>query len=210
MSNLPLWGCLNRIRVLQEFNQQVETYLNDSQESQYSEYRKTRSKHVNTKKVREQINRMLPKASRFLREAGTYPIITVREPPFVGGRIWNIDVAENIFNLENWELSPQAITDSVQRAIGYYQDDLLNSFFRTINPFWWLMRLIAALIRIPFGILAWAGYDAGKFEESSPGKLYKAVAGFVVFVGFLASVAQILDSLGLIQPLRDVVQQMLK
>ena len=126
----------------------------------------------NTEKVREQINRMLPKVSRFLREADTYPIITVREPPFVGGRIWNIDVAENIFNLENWELSPQVITDSVQRAIGYYQDDLLNSFFRTINPFWWLMRLIAALIRIPFGILAWAGYDAGKFGPSLPRPLH--------------------------------------
>lgn len=204
MSNLLIWDCLNRIQVLQEFNKEIEKYV-DGLRVNWDDFQRPSKVTKDQERTRVKINRMLPRVSRFLEESGNYPVITVREPPFVGGRVWHIDAGENIFNLNNFDLPIDTVTDSVDRAIGYYQDNILTSFIRTINPFWWLQRLLIAFIRIPFMIFAWAGYDAKNFENSSGGKLYKALAGLALFIGIVAGIFQILDSLKLVQPLQQLV-----
>jgi hypothetical protein len=59
-------------------------------------------------------------------------------------------------------------------------------------------------------IIDWAGYDSQKAEKSSGGKLYKSIAGTAVFivslVTFVASIVQILDSFGMIQTVKDFLQ----
>jgi hypothetical protein len=151
---------------------------------------------------------MTPRVSRYLLAAGQYPLVSYRDPPALGGRtIPNIDMMQNIFNLDDFSIPIQTVVDYIQRAIGYYQDDMIHALFRTINPFWWLWKLVAFIIRLPFRIVGWAGFESKKIEASSGGKLYKAIAGLVIFmaglVTFTASIVQILDSFDLIQPIKD-------
>ena len=194
-----MWECLNRIRVLEEFNRQIRVYTNHSVLSHRSFGKSAPADEIGANS-RETLNRMTPRVARYLAESGNYPIINVRMPPAAGGGVVSeLDAITNLFNLSNYDIPLTAVSrDVVQKAIGYHQDDLVGSFFRTINPLWWLWKLAVAIIRIPFKIISWAGYDSAKVEGSSGGKVYKAVAGVATFIvvvaGFLASLVQILDS----------------
>jgi len=149
--------------------------------------------------ARARINQLVPRVTRYLREAGVYPHISYVPAPAVGGAILShVDLLANIFQLRRFDMSFYDIFDAVQKAIGYYQYKAPEALIRTLNPFWWLTRLIAFLIGVPIRILAWAGY--GKFEklESSKGvRIYKVIAGLVTLalgvITLLANVAQIMS-----------------
>jgi hypothetical protein len=216
MTDLPIWECLYRIQVLNQFISQLTIY----DEQKKGKRRSRGTNPISNDDMRDEIaysrksiNLLTPKVSKYLMEAGTYPIVNYREPPAIGGRVFsNVDLMQNIFNLSNFDMPITMIVDSVQKGVGYYQDDLFGSFFRTINPFWWLWKLVVKVIRIPFGIINWAGFDSDKLETSSGGKLYKSVAGISVFIAglvtFLASIVQILDSFGMIESVQTFFQNL--
>jgi hypothetical protein len=202
---LTLWSCWERVQLLRRFSYLCRDYFD------YNERNATNLSLSDLKEdhehIRKSINRILPRAARFLRESGQYPVLTVREAPSVGGGIWNnIDALSNIFHLDNFEIPEDMILDAIDRGIGYYYDEMPTSFLRTINPFWWVWRLARVVISFPFRIIEWAGYDGSSAEQSSQGKLYKALVGITVFfagiVGFLAGIAQIIDVLGLSENLQ--------
>ncbi|MFP4437355.1 MAG: hypothetical protein ACLFVO_08925 [Chloroflexaceae bacterium] len=209
MSRLTIFACMERIRNLSVFMSLLKRYssgLYGTTDSLLS----VEDERMDQDHLRERINRLLPKVSKFMRETKYYPILAVQEPPAVGGRIWpHYDAIENIFNLSQFDIPLQIVIDYVNRAIGYYYDDLIPSFFRTINPFWWLWQLSIFIIRVPFLVLDWAGYDAAKIEQSSQGRMYKRVAGILAFiaalVAFLGSLADIINVLGLAQSLREML-----
>ena len=111
------------------------------------------------------------------------------------------------FILSELDLPLSIVIDYAEKTIGYYEDDLVKSFFRTINPFWWLWKLAVLIVRIPFALINLAGFDSEKLETSSGGKLYKSFVSLAVFIAglvtFLASIVQILDSFGMIQTVKD-------
>ena len=209
MTDLPIWECLYRIHVLNKFISYLNIY---SRHSEFSGRRRRGPSFPSDEdgnQARRSINRLTPKVSRYMNESGTYPIINYSEPPAVGGRVFsNIDVMQNIFNLSDFGLPLSMVIDYVEKTIGYYQDDLVKSFFRTINPFWWLWKLAVFIVRIPFGIIKLAGYNSEKLEMSSVGKQYKSIGSLTVFVvglvAFLSNIVQILDSFGMIQAVKDL------
>lgn len=211
MTDLPIWECLYRIRVLNHFISYLYIYRNHSEFSGRRGRGPSFASNENGLDARKSINLLTAKVSKYLLESGNYPLVNYREPPAVGGRmISNIDIIQNIFRLSDFEIPIQTVVDWVQKGAGYYRDDLIKSLFRTINPFWWLWKLVKAIIRIPFEIFGWAGFDSGKLEATQGGKLYKAVAGLVAFIvalaAFIASIVQILDSFDMIQPLKDFLR----
>lgn len=202
---LTLWSCWGRVQLLKKFSFLCKKYFDhngiNTDNLSLSDLKEDH------KYVRKSINRILPRAARFLQESGQYPVLTVREPPSVGGGIWNnIDALSNIFHLDNFEIPEDMILDAIDRGIGYYYDEMPKSFLRTINPFWWVWRLARVIISFPFRIIEWAGYDGSSAERSSQGKLYKALVGIAVFfagiVSLLAAIAQIIDVLGLSESLQ--------
>ncbi len=213
MTDLPVWECLYRIQVLNRFISYLNLYRSHSQFSGRRGRGSSFASDEDGLDARKSINLLTPKVSKYLLESGNYPVVNYRDPPAIGGRmISNIQIMQNIFSLSDFDIPIQTVIDWIYKGIGYYQDDLIRSFFRTINPLWWLWKLVKAIIRIPFEIFNWAGFDSGKLETSRGGKLYKAVAGLVAFivalVAFLASIVQILDSLEMIQPLKDYLQSL--
>jgi hypothetical protein len=215
MSKTAFWECVHRLQTLKEFRRQIETYMAHS-EAWERRYRRPEGNcptdHIG-EQSREKINQMIPKVSHFLFEAGAYPTVSWRDAPAAGGSKYEIDIIQNIFGLNRFEIPLRVVIDHIERGIGYYQNDLVGSLLRTVNPFWWLERLVAAIIRIPFRIVEWAGYDSDKAEESAGGKLYKVIAGLATFVAgiiaVIAAVIQTLDILGLSQPLIEIIQRLL-
>ncbi len=193
MNNLTFWECQERIQTLEKFISLLHEYTLRSQKNHDGV-----SHPINESgnRARVAINRMLPKVSGYMEDVGLYPVATVQEPPMLGGRVWsNLRLLDNIFTLGQFDVSLNEVLDYLEKAIGYYQDDLPRALFRTINPLWWLARLIGSIICLPFKIFKWAGYDSIRIERSALGKLYKAVVAIVItLVTLLAGLAQISDS----------------
>jgi hypothetical protein len=208
MPELVFWQCIGNIRFLRKFIAKVEQYFEHSTVPGRYDRPVSRDNYPIDEvgqKARDEINYMIPRVRDLLQPAGVYPLV-------IGQEAYPIDLLTNIFRLEQFGQHQRTIVDHVQRGIGYYKNELPGSLWRTINPFWWLSRLVATIIRVPFKILDWAGYDGSKVETSSGGRLYKAVAGIAAFivtlVTFLAGIVQILDGLGFTQPIKQWVNQL--
>ena len=212
MTHLTIWQVNKRIGDLVEFVHLLREYSEHSSTAQ-------RRRHLGSfpidelgQEARTQLNLMKSRIARYLRDAGSYPSINYREPPAIGGRTIQIDVLENIYNLSIFQIPKSALIDSLQRAIGYYNDDRIPALLRTVNPLWWLWRLLAAAIAIPFFLLDWAGYDRQRIENSPTGKLIKllvAIAAIVAGVtAFLDSIVQLSVNLGFTGWFTDLVSKL--
>jgi hypothetical protein len=124
--------------------------------------------------LREAINLTISRVGHYLRACGVATTIHYSPPPMVGGLAGQIDLFSNLFNLQSYGVGPQWILDMVDRGIGTYVHLQEQHRRKRWNPLWW----IGELIRAPFKIMTWAGFNGRQAEASVFGKVYKAVAGF--------------------------------
>lgn len=98
-------------------------------------------------------------------------------------------------------MGEDAVTDIVDRSIGIYQSDLSSCFRRTINPFWWIAKLVTWIVSLPFKLLGTIGFNQKKAEESLLGKIIK---GLLYLIMVFASLLTILDLLGLLDGFKKI------
>lgn len=73
-------------------------------------------------KIREEINKRIPIIKYYLREAGQSANFRYVSAPIAGGRVYDIDLLDNIFNLPSLSgVTYQNIIDIVNRCIGFYE-----------------------------------------------------------------------------------------
>jgi hypothetical protein len=198
MSDLLVWQCVSRISTLRRFAEALEEYAGHSQR-----YNKASIPSDNEgERARETVNLLFSRVAGYLREAGVYPAIHyVPGPALRRPALRNVDLLANVFQLAQLQSSYYDILDAVTKGIGYYEGEMARALIRTINPFWWLAKVVAFLISVPIRILAWAGFgEFNTLASSALGRVYKAVAGVVAFLAALAQIAslalQILEKLG--------------
>ena len=197
MTNFTIWEVNKRITDLQEFLDKYKDYLEHSAGS-------TRQRHLGTfptddidSSARSKLNFMRPRIKKYILDTDNYPLINYRDPLAIGGRAMQIDIFENLFNLNAFEIPHTTVSDTLERTIGYYQDQRPKAVLRTINPLWWIWRLVSVVIAFPFYVIGWAGYDRDQIESKPAAKLFKAVTWFVAIVTFMDSMVQLLINLGL-------------
>ena len=149
----------------------------------------TNEDNVKQLELREKLDNLNGEVSMYVHKAGISASITYTPPPIIGGYVRNIDFFSNLFNLDTFSIPPQSVIDSLDRALGNY--NIYNQRFikKIINPFHWL----GELIRIPFYLARFAGFDEQKIELSLFGKLYKFILSFILYC---AALLQILSLLG--------------
>lgn len=117
--------------------------------------------------LRQELNLRLSAVGHFLRACGTPTSVFHSPAPIRGGIAGNIDLFGNIFNLETYEIEPIIVFDALERGLGTYKF-LLDQYRRKRwNPLWW----VGQIIRLPFVLLRWAGFDGSKIEGSLMGKI---------------------------------------
>jgi hypothetical protein len=141
-------------------------------------------------KLREKLNNMNGEVGLYVHKAGISASITYTPPPMIGGLVRNIDFFSNLFNLSQFSIAPQLVVDSLDRAIGNY--NVYNNRFtkKLINPIYW----VGELIRVPFHIAHFAGFDENKLEFSLFGKIYKFTSSILIFI---ATILTILNYVGI-------------
>lgn len=116
--------------------------------------------------------------------------MTYTPPPAIGGCIQNIDLIDNLFNLQNYDIEVQTLIDIIDRALGIYERDLKNSIIRTLNLFFWLEKSLELISSLPFYLLGSVGFNRLRLETSDIGKLVKFIIKlitiFVLLWQFLA------------------------
>jgi hypothetical protein len=142
--------------------------------------------------LREQINLSIQEIDSILKKCGISATVYYAPPPAFGGIEGQIDLLNNFFNLKRHRIPQSALIDVLDRAIGsYYQ--LRKRFFQNlINPFFWLNKLI----RLPFRLISYSGFDGEKAERSIVGKILKLLMSILSIPASIWAIIQILNYFG--------------
>lgn len=119
-------------------------------------------------------------------------------PPTVGGYVKNIDLIDNVFLLDGYRIRSKMLIDVLDQAIGTFQDELPRAWIRLFNPLFWIELMSIWVAGLPFQLLGFAGFDAGKAEASIPGRMIKFLIELTTFV---AALTTILQAVGVLEPL---------
>ena len=130
--NITFWENNQRRSVLASFRAELSDYFSQID----YEYNGRISDTSNTLKLRQTLNKHIKLIEKILNESGIHPTVTYSPPPIIGGRIMNIGLLDNLFNLSQYEISPQVLIDSIDNSIGIYETDFSKSIFRSMNPFY--------------------------------------------------------------------------
>ncbi|HCC68063.1 TPA: hypothetical protein DEP90_02560 [Patescibacteria group bacterium] len=176
----------HRIKKLKKFKSLAIKYFKNTQKSFYN--RECVENSI-AQKTRSQINSISPHVNLIIRSSGIPTSIIYTPPPMIGGSQQEIDLFDNIFLLHQYDINKEQIFDIIEKSIGVYEYDKILSIIRTINPFFWINRILSYIANIPFEIFKSFG-----FEINSERPLFK-ILGFIFYlITVIASLIAILQA----------------
>lgn len=187
--HIPIWENARRMRVLEDFRNNVISYFNNSSPLALGDGRSETPEAV---KARQRINLGVNQAHLIIEAAGVTSIVQWSPPPLIGGDAQRINLIDNLFELDRYRISPNHAVGFIERAIGVYQFDRKAAFRRTVNPFWWLGQGLLWFVRVPFVFLSAVGFDADRAEGSFLGKTIKAMFALVTMAAALLTILNLL------------------
>lgn len=182
IKTLFVWENKRRIEILTKFGKNYDSYLS--------------AKHANSEagKYRSAMNHDFAEVRLFLKQAGSYAIISRMDPPALGGRVYDIDLLANIFRLEELEVGSKEMFDLLERSVGIYDNNHIRSIINVFNPLLYLYLVTQWVSSLPFKFLSEIGFHGDEAEASVFGKLIK---GLIQFTLFTSSVFSIFEFIGI-------------
>lgn len=153
-------------------------------------------------KERSRMNKALNRIKKIVHATEINTRITHMPAPAIGGHIFTFDLLDELFNLGRHGIQPSYLIDILERSMGVYEDDRSRALWRTINPLWWLKRLLVGVGRFPFFILASMGFNLERLEHSLIGRLIK---GSLSLLAAFASLLLIAERLGFLSNIKSVL-----
>lgn len=191
-----------RLDKLAVFRELVIEYFNNS----HAEWMDNeRIEQPRAEEARVEINRMSDTIHATILYAGINPSIRYTPPPAVGGYIQNIDLVQNIFSLQRFQVGPKYLLDFIDRAIGIYENNARPAFLRSMNPFFYLGLVFDLVAGVPFALIGRAGFNRKKAEASLAGRMIK---GTIYIITALASLLTVLQLLDFLEPVKKVAKSM--
>lgn len=187
--HIPIWENARRIRILSEFRNDVVTYFNNSTPLHLGAGRSEAPEAV---KARQRINLGANQVQDAIVAAGVTLVVTWTPPPMVGGYVQRIDLIDNLFELDRYQISPNHAIGFIERAIGVYRSDRPAALRRTCNPLWWLWFGFLSFARAPFLLLGGMGFNAESAERSWLGRFFKLVFSLVLLVAALLTILHLM------------------
>ena len=178
------------LKKLDEFRKLVIDYFDTAKRPNISTDL-TRNDKVQT--VRSTINRNIHIIEKIMSEANISIIIRNIDPPLMGARTTRLCLLNNLFLLHqyNYDFKPQQlIIDRIDKAIGVYSSDIIPSIIRTVNPFFWLMKLLNFIFEIPFYFLKSIGFNTDKIKKVP---FIKLVSNCIMLLASITGILSFLD-----------------
>lgn len=124
--------------------------------------------------VRERVVRGALRANRIARRLGVPIEYTSYPGPAAGGPIIELTLFDATFRDTSHDGVERRFTlDALDQTIGECEANVNAEFWRLINPFCWVKETLILIIRIPFIIIQWSGFDVSKVEDHFLGRVVK-------------------------------------
>ena len=157
------------------------------------------------KEARREINRLRDEIHSIILNSGINLLFSWTPPSVVGGNEREIDLIEDIFNLDQFDIGPNNVLGLIDRAIGEYESNRRPAFVRTLNPFFYLGQVLDTISDLPFIILGILGFNREKIKGSVVGRLVKGILYLIIIV---AAILTILHLLNFLEPIKQFVHKL--
>lgn len=177
------WECKRRRELLRQFRVLAFDYFENIQLAGWMSRGTPPIMNEKAQKARHEMNNIMEDAVL------SFNLLRVPHHVVYGEYAQKVDIIGNIFALYQFQIDSQVAFDSIDRAIGAYENECQRLLRMSLNPFYWLGMLIVWFLRLPFKLLGAAGFDATKAENSLPGKVIKLVMGLATFTAAIVKIA---------------------
>ena len=158
------------------------------------------------KEARREINRLRDEIHSIILNSGIDPSFSWTPPSAVGGDETEIDLIEDIFDLDQFDIGPNNVLGLIDRAIREYDSNRKSAFVRTFNPFFYLGRALDAITDLPFIIIGILGFNREKIKASTIGRLVKGILYLTIIVTAVLTILHLLD---FVEPIKQFVHKLL-
>ena len=202
-TKILIWENEKRLSKLREFRSLTIRYFNNSQVG----FGGGRVEGDTAREARSRINLLKDEIHAITLSAGTNPTFSWTSPASVGGYAIEINLIENIFDLDRFNIAPSNSLAVIDRAIEKYDSNRKATLVRTYNPFFYLSWLLHTFSDLPFIAIGIFGFNREKIKASVIGKLVKGVLYLIVFVALFL---MILHLAGFLERIKGVIYELLE
>lgn len=194
-----------RLEELINFRENAVQYFNSLEDKSTG---LTTSEPVETdrsRRLRSEINQKIEEISEIVYAEGVDQRYVYNNPVY--GIKRHLHPIRNIFDLVAHDASPDVVVDTLDRTIGVYESNRKSALIRTLNPIFWIVRLIDVITDVPFRLLEPFGYGVEWTRKSRVGGFFKGLLNIVIFV---AGTLEILKYTGLLTPLSEWITSLIE
>ena len=200
-TKILIWENKRRLNKLRVFRSLVIRYFNNSQIG----FGGGRVEESAAKEARLEINRLKDEIHSIILNSGIDLSFSWTPPAAVGGDETKIDLIDDIFDLDQFDIGPNNVLGLIDRAIGEYDSNHKLAFIRTFNPFFYLGRMLDTITDLPFIIIGIFGFNRQRMKASPVGRLVKGLLYLIIIV---AVVLTILHLLNFLEPIKQFVHKL--
>ena len=133
-TRILIWENKRRLNKLREFRSLTIRYFNNSRVGLGG----GRVEESAAKEARREINRLRDEIHSIILNSGIDPVVSWTPPSAVGDDETEIDLIEDIFDLDQFDIGPNNVLGLIDKAIGAYDANRRSAFVRTLSPFFYL------------------------------------------------------------------------
>ena len=201
-TKILIWENKRRLNKLREFRSLMIRYFNHSRVG----FGGGRVEESAAKEARREINRLKDEIHSIILDSGIDPGFSWTPPSAVGGEETKINLIEDIFNLDQFDIGPNNVLYLIDGAIGIYDANRRSAFVRTFNPFFYLGRVLDAITDLPFIIIGIFGFNRQRMKASAVGRLVKGSLYLIIIVAVFLTILHLLNFL---EPIKQFVYKLL-
>ena len=201
-TRILIWENRRRLNKLREFRSLVIRYFNNSRVG----FGGGRVEESAAKEARRELNQLRDEIHSIILNSGIDPSFTWTRPAAAGGDETEIDLIEDIFNLDQFDIGPNNVLGLIDKTIEKYDANHKAAFIRTFNPFFYLGVVLNTISDLPFIIIGILGFNRQKMKASAVGRLVKGILYLIIIA---AAVLTVLHFLGFLEQIKQFVHKLL-
>ena len=200
-TKILIWENKRRIKKLREFRNLMIRYFNNSQVGLGG----GRVEEDAAQEAKSKINLLIAEVHSIILNSGVNPVLSWTPPAGLGDHAVEVDLIENIFDLDLFDIGPSNLLAVIDEVIEKYDSNRKAVFVRTCNPFLYLGWMLDIISDLPFIVMGIFGFNQQKIKMSTIGRLIKGALYLITVIAFLA----ILHLLGFLEPVTQHIRKLL-
>lgn len=166
---IPIWVNWRRRRLLGSFREGLAEY-HESLEYEAFPFRARETERA--RELRAGLALELDRVVSVVKLSGG-PSLHRQAPGEEEGTVVRVNVLEVVFELDRYTVPAEEALAILDRARRAYEEDRRRAWLRTLNPLYWLDRLMDTVESLPFELLRAVGVSPGRVARSAPGRVLR-------------------------------------